>query len=68
MMHTNSYALQQLRMVAKIGKLRKNMKPSKQKLKQRNPFVALAMNRKAGSHRKTNKQMRRKENTKYEQL
>lgn len=34
------------------------MKSSKQKLKRRNPFVVLAMNRKAGSHRKTNKQMR----------
>lgn len=45
-------------MVAKIGKLRQSMKPSKQKLKQRNPLVALAMNRKAGSHRKTRKQMR----------
>jgi len=34
------------------------MKTDKPKLKQRNPFVVLAMNRKAGSHRKTNKQMR----------
>ena len=57
-MHTKSYALQQLKMAAKIGKLRKSMKTVKPKLKQRNPFVALAINRKAGSHRKTNKQMR----------
>lgn len=34
------------------------MKTDKPKLKRRNSFVALAMNRKAGSHRKTNKQMR----------
>lgn len=35
------------------------MKPSKKKLVQRNPFVVLAMKRKAGSHRKTNKQLRK---------
>jgi hypothetical protein len=28
-------------------------------VKQRNPFVALALKRKAGSHRKTNKAVRR---------
>lgn len=28
-------------------------------VKQRNPFVALALKRKAGSHRKTNKALRR---------
>jgi hypothetical protein len=31
----------------------------KMTVKQRNPFVALAMKRKAGSHRKTNKAVRR---------
>lgn len=30
----------------------------------RNPFVALALNRKAGSHRKTNKAVRRAEKVK----
>ena len=32
------------------------------KLKPRNPLVALALKRKAGSHRKTNKQLRQKLN------
>ena len=32
-------------------------------VKQRNPFVALALKRKAGSHRKTNKAVRRLEKT-----
>ena len=31
----------------------------KMTVKQRNPFVALALKRKAGSHRKTNKAIRR---------
>jgi len=31
----------------------------KMTVRQRNPFVALAMKRKAGSHRKTNKEVRR---------
>ena len=35
-----------------------NMKPRKPKARERNQFVALALFRKAGSHRKTNKQMR----------
>ena len=35
------------------------MKP---KLKPRNPYVALALKRKAGSHTKTNKQLRPKLN------
>lgn len=34
------------------------MKPAKSTAKERNQFVALALFRKAGSHRKTNKQMR----------
>lgn len=34
------------------------MKTDKRKLVRRNLLVPLAMNRKAGSHRKTNKQLR----------
>lgn len=34
------------------------MKTDKIKLTKRNPFVSLAIKRKAGSHRKTNKQLR----------
>lgn len=37
------------------------MKPSKIKVTARNPLVRLAMFRKAGSHRKTNKALRRQE-------
>lgn len=36
-----------------------NMKPRKRIARERNQFVALALFRKAGSHRKTNKQMRK---------
>jgi len=32
------------------------------KVKKRNPYVVLALNRKAGSHRKTNKQIRKQLN------
>ena len=38
------------------------MKTDKRKLVKRNPFVPLAMNRKAGSHTKPYKAMRGKEN------
>ena len=38
------------------------MKTRKQPAKERNQFVALALFRKAGSHRKTNKQMRKQSN------
>ena len=34
----------------------------KQRVKKRNKFVALALFRKAGSHRKSNKQLRKKLN------
>lgn len=44
------------------------MKTDKRKLVKRNPFVPLAMNRKAGSHDKPYKAIRGKENRDYEQL
>ncbi len=40
----------------------------KQIAKQRNPFVALALKRKAGSHRKPNKALRRANNAGIAQL
>jgi hypothetical protein len=39
------------------------MKRKRKTLIKRNPFVALAMKRKAGSHRKPNKAIRRSEKT-----
>ena len=37
------------------------MKPGKQVVSSRNPFVKLALMRKAGSHRKSNKALRKAE-------
>lgn len=44
------------------------MKTPKMVAKERNQFVALALFRKAGSHRKTNKQMRLREKRKILEL
>ncbi len=44
------------------------MKTDKKKLMKRNPFVSLAINRKAGSHTKPYKSVRGKQNRYYEQL
>ncbi len=44
------------------------MKRDKRMAKERNQFVALALFRKAGSHRKTNKQMRLREKRKMPEL